>query len=314
MKESIISLILACPLACSAAEYNFSGAFGPQFTSAGDNVKTFVQKAGRMTYHNTDFTGAGNSEVFLWNTIHPRADQSWILSADLTIPLLARRALTVGGVDPEIHAEIGIACQFGNSNFGAGLQQGFLSDSLKRVVISETQTDGNELFDPFPDVNGIGELLTNNESVRITIYYNAITHTLSTIVGDEVLFSVDIENADSASGASNQTDWGMAASDTFNIAIFGSSENYPVTANRPLQLDNLSFSLISEAGPPLSLTVSQAALELNITNNASKSPAEIQTSSNMTDWYTIQTKFGNGKLYVPTDNGSEFFRVIRTTP
>lgn len=267
-----------------------------------------------MTYHNTDFGGAGNSEVFSWSATHPRADQSWILSADLTIPLLARRELAVGGVDPEIHAEIGIACLFGNSNFGAGLQQGFLSDSLKRVVISETQTDGDELFDPFPDVNGIGELLTNNESVRITIYYNAVTHTLSTIVGDEVLFSVDIENSDSASGSSNQADWGMAESDTFNIAIFGSSENYPVAANRPLQLDNLSFSVIGEAGPPLSLEVSKSALELNIENNSSKSPAEIQASSNMADWYTIQTKFGNGKLYVPADNGSEFFRVIRTTP
>ena len=250
----------------------------------------------------------------MWNSIQPRADQSWILSADVTIPLLAKKTVVIGGVDPEIYAEIGIACLFGASNFSAGLQQGFQSDSNKRVVISETGSNDEELFDPFPDINGVGELLTSEERVRVIIAYNSTNHTLSTMVGGITLFTVDIENSDSASGSSNQTDWGMAASDTFNIAIFGSSENYPIAGNRPLQLDNLSFSLTGSVNPPLSLTISQAALELNLENNTGTSPVEIQTSENMIDWYTISTKFGNGKVYLPKDNGTEFFRAFRATP
>lgn len=318
MKRYLLTLLLSSPLFVAAADYNFSGDFGAQFTRVINQSKFFGQKAGRAIYHNSDVSGPDNTEGFSWNGIQPRADQSWTFSADVTIPLLAERTVTVAGEDPEIYAEIGIGCVFGSSdgpNFGAGLQQGHQGDSHQRIVISETyNNEGEELFDPYPDVNGIGELATTAETIRVTITYNAATHTLSTLVGNRVLFSVDIEDADAASGSSNQTDWGMAANDVFTLFIFGTSENYPVAANRPLQIDNLSFSLVDGASSPLSLTISQRALELNLTGSESGVPVEIQTSEDLTNWFTIQTKLESGKSYVPADDKSVFFRAISTSP
>lgn len=309
MKPTLALILISSGSLCRGAEYNFSGDLSSQFTAAGDLEKTFQQRAGRAIYHNSGATGAGNTEVLIWNPVQPRADQSWTLSADLTIPLLA--AQSVGGPEPEIFAEIGFACLFGNSNFSAGLQQGFLGDSLKRIVISETETDGDELFDPFPDVNGVGELLTGDETVRLTIQYQAENHTLTTRIGGIVLFAVDIENNDAASGSSNQTDWGMSATSTFTIGIFGSSSNYPVAPGRPLQLDNLSFTLSDSPAAPLTLELNQQAVTLVLGANAGLAPVEIQTSDNLVDWFTIHTTHGLDRFSLLKDGPNTYFRAVR---
>ncbi len=294
-----------------AAEYDFSGELGTEFTVLDDGAHQFMEKAGRAIYHNGETTGAGDRERLVWNSLHPRADSSWSLSVDVSIPLLAAREIIVGGVDPEIYAKMGIACTVGGHNFSAGLQQGFLGNSFNRVVISETELDGEELFDPAPDVDGIGELLTQSETVRVTIRHDAATHTLSTWVDGTELFSVDIDDDDSSSGSSNQTDWAMSASSTFNLVIGGSSENYPVTALRPLQLDNLHFAFADEPPPELALSI-HPAFELEIKGDIHEAPAEIQASTDLSDWFTIRTQAGPAKLYFPQEKeGQVFYRAVR---
>ena len=307
--KNLISLLTAIPVVaasiCQAQDYGFSGAFTNLFVNAvQDGSYTFKQTCGRMIAHNSNVSGPAASVAYLLKSGLPKFNQSWSLSARVTIPFSAQ-GLPGGSPFTEEYAEIGIGCVFGRMNFGGGLQVYPSGDLYPRVVLCETSTNGVEVFD------GQGDFPFTEETVTVGVRYNSTNKALQFYADGKMLMDLDIA-ADGQNNSPRQLDWGMNANSVFQIVIFANSENYPVSSEVPLQMDDFSFHIDGQA-PTNSptLAINRNAVELECTGRLGQL-YELQMSDNLTNWFTFRSFFGSGGLArvpVSADLGGAFYRI-----
>ena len=283
----MVLLQLTAAALASAQDYDFSGRFTNLFTSISwEGSYAFNQACGRMIAHNSNISGPKALRAYQLTTGMPAFNQSWSLSARVTIPYSAE-GLPGGSPFTEEYAEIGIGCVFGQKNFGGGLQVQPAGDVSQRLVLCELFTNRVEVF------QGEGEFPTLEESVNLSIRYDSNTKVLAFYSGGKRIMDLDIA-ADGQDNSPRRLDWGMQAGSVFQIAIFASSENYPVSPEVPLQMDDFSFHM--DGQPPSAtptLSIARKAVELQYTGSIGQR-YEIQMSCDLTNWFTIQSVFGTG--------------------
>jgi len=300
----IVIAVLGGMVVGKAQDYSFNGVLADLFTPAfAEGAYTFEQECGRMVAHNSGVRGPSAFRGYFLKDTKPTRDQSWTLSARLTIPL----AVDAPGGAPgaEEYAEVGIGCLVNGHNFVGGLEVHPQQQADPRRVVCETSINGEEVFD------GEGRLPTTEESVTVSIRYDHVTRVLRFYAGGIMLFDLDIA-ADGQNHVSRAVDWGMTAGSQFQIAVFANSENFPVFAETPLQLDDFSFHLDGDPGPGgPTLTINTQAINLEFTGEVGRR-YEIQRSCDARTWSTLFSVFGTGGLTrVPltADTGQALYRV-----
>jgi len=299
---TLLSSLLTC--GAIAQDYNFSGNLNLLFERSGAPVNVFEQRYGRMCYHNGNTVGELSTEGYILKTGLPTFDQSWSLSAKVTIPLAAE-GLATGSASPEQFTEIGVACLFGDQSLSLGLQVYPTGVPVTRAVLAEVMRDGQEFFDRQ------GDAPTSQETVVLLLRYDSPKRLLQAFADGKPVFDLDIAAGD-ADYSSRVMDWGMQAQSEFKIAIFANSQDYKVAKDMPLQLDDFSFHIDGTTQPATpTVAISKQAVLLQATGNPAQS-YEIQQSDNLVDWITTMTIYGTGgALQVPVsaDAASSYFRL-----
>lgn len=307
----IIMLSPAIPLlAQSYFQYGFDGDLSSVFTESSltENTFPFEQVAGRLVYHNGSQLAEDNTTILELKDIHPTKLQSWSLNMDVTIPARTR----VDDPMPSAECWIMIGCYYMKGESIRFFTTEFkLTDEGElrgdRRIVASAGVDDNEPF------KGQVDQKVFEESVQLKLSYfgGQITLLFSNMgAGNDSLLRVDLDPA-GANLVPNILDWEMAPEDTFTLFIGAHSHNYPITPERPLQIDNVYYIQHAEDSEPGSVTIKPDLISVDV-KAFPTGLSELQKSHDLENWITIRSLSRGHRetMFLPSDGGKAHYRVI----
>lgn len=300
-------------VAAQDLHYGFDGDLGTVLVASEltDNTFPFEQVAGRLVYHNDGQLVEDTTTIMEILNFHPTKSVSWTLQMDVTIPSVARIDNPVDGAE----CNLVLGCY---NNKDGSLRfftfeyalTGLGELSGDRQVRASGGIDDNEPF---------AHEATNkvyHETAQLKIAYFGGTVNLFAAnlgSGNDLVFRMDIDPG-GINPVPNIMDWGLAPEDTFTFFIGANCSNYPIFPDRPLQIDNLIFIDHAQDQDPAGLTVKPDVVSYEV--KAFQTGASmLQKSYDLERWITVKTlsRGMQETLYLPSDNGKAFYRVVANT-
>lgn len=237
------ALMTAAPAAAGSFDYDFDGVLVDHFVSlpAQFEIDPLPQDpvGERLTYDSTGATALEEKALGLQAVFAPRYTQSWSASIEVVVPALYDSPQTDNPMlFDAIGAGLGAFHNFGQPGGATQISMDAVlevADSQRNLLSSVSAQDvlDDEVF-----LTPQAVLPTTATSVTLGLAFNSQTKVLSAFADGVAINSVDTD----APG----TDWGMTDADTFDIALFGFSENEEVFAGDPLTFDNFRASVVPE--------------------------------------------------------------------
>jgi len=273
-------------------------------SSLTDNTHPMQQVAGRLIYHTNGQNATDSTTVMELVDFNPSLENSWSMQVEVTIPDGAR--IENPGNDSECFIIIGCYSQ------KDGILRGFtteykLSQSGTREVKASSSVDDQE---PFADESTF-KVFEETHKIKISYFAGSFTLFSSNLgSGSDLLLMVDID-PEGVNLVPNIHDWGLESTDTVTLFIGANSNNYPITPERPLQLDNLYYIQHFGDTEPGEISVNQDLLSVDVKSFPS-GQSELQKSHDLENWITIKTMARgiHETLFLPSDDGKAHYRVI----
>lgn len=216
----------------SPVSYDFGGTLSDHFNNAIPGTHPLDQGGGVLFYHNNSTSMLNNIETRSHKTFLPNYTEAWSSTVEATVPL------SYDGAPATAEAEISVGL-FATTVVG-GIRYSFANELLLANDLMGPGTLSRGILagwefgaDPGPYAEGGGGGIgIGNETVTLSVSFDATTKILSATADGNPVFSVDI----GPTGAN----WGMMASDVFEIGLLGLSFDHPIASGASLSLDNFA--------------------------------------------------------------------------
>lgn len=231
LRTSVILVAAFSAQVCWAAQvgfYDFSGVLSNHFTRVpplfGDGA-TLIQSMGELVFHNASTTK--RMEALQYRSFEPRADQDWKVCVDVSIPLAYDSSPPP--LTDSAWIEMAVAVIYVDTNADEHVFLNALGvDHYTNGVVSRGFAPA-ELLNRQKVPHDSGDMSNTNETANLCISYNRVAHTMTAIGNGNELLTIPTTN------------WNLGQEDTFNIWIYGHSDNQPISPDNPMRLDNFSY-------------------------------------------------------------------------